>query len=109
MMTRQHFEKVASLLKEFRDEIPQTTFEEIVMEFGDLFLAENERFNDAKFQEACGITWPTFVRLQDTLPPERGVLNIVRKGYYDLHEARGYPQAMHTMWISSVTNTTKKV
>ena len=64
MMTRQHFEKVASLLKEFKDEIPQTTFEEIVMEFGDLFLAENERFNDAKFQEACGITWPTFVRLQ---------------------------------------------
>jgi len=63
MMTRQHFEKVASLLKEFRDEIPQTTFEEIVMEFGDLFLAENERFDDAKFQAACGITWPTFVRL----------------------------------------------
>ncbi len=39
MMTRQHFEKVASLLKEFKDEIPQTTFEEIVMEFGDLFLS----------------------------------------------------------------------
>jgi hypothetical protein len=56
MMTRQHFEKVASLLKQFKDEIPQTTFEEIVMEFGDLFLAENERFDDAKFQEACGIT-----------------------------------------------------
>jgi hypothetical protein len=63
MMTRQHFEKVASLLKQFRDEIPQTTFEEIVLEFGDLFLAENERFDDAKFQAACGITWPTFVRL----------------------------------------------
>lgn len=68
MMTRQHFEKVASLLKEFRDEIPQTTFEEIVMEFGDMFLAENERFDDARFQEACGITWPTFVRLWHARP-----------------------------------------
>ncbi len=29
MMTRHHFEKVASLLKEFKDEIPQTTYEEI--------------------------------------------------------------------------------
>ena len=61
--SRQHFEQVAKILKQFQDEIPQTTFEEIVMEFGDLFLAENERFDDAKFQEACGITWPTFVRL----------------------------------------------
>jgi hypothetical protein len=33
------------------------------MEFGDVFLAYNERFDDAKFQAACGITWPTFVRL----------------------------------------------
>jgi hypothetical protein len=61
--TRQHFEQVAKILNQFKDELPQTTFEEIVMEFGDLFLANNERFNDAKFQAACGITWPTFVRL----------------------------------------------
>jgi hypothetical protein len=54
---------VAKILNQFVDEIPQTTFEEIVMEFGDLFLAYNERFDDAKFQSACGITWPTFVRL----------------------------------------------
>ena len=101
MMTRQHFEKVASLLKEFKDEIPQTTFEEIVMEFGDLFLAENERFNDAKFQEACGITWPTFVRLQDTLPPERGVLTVVRKAQAMISEgsgeSTGYPQVCITL------------
>jgi hypothetical protein len=54
---------VAKILNQFVDEIPQTTFEEIVMEFGNLFLAYNERFDDAKFQAACGITWPTFVRL----------------------------------------------
>jgi hypothetical protein len=61
--SKQHFEQVAKILNQFVDEIPQTTFEEIVMEFGDLFLAYNERFDDAKFQTACGITWPTFVRL----------------------------------------------
>jgi hypothetical protein len=61
--SKQHFEQVAKILNQFVDEIPQTTFEEIVMEFGDLFLAYNERFDDAKFQEACGITWRTFVRL----------------------------------------------
>ena len=62
--TRQHFEHVAKILKQFQDEIPQTTFEEIVMEFGDLFLAYNENFSDIRFQEACGINWRTFVRLQ---------------------------------------------
>jgi hypothetical protein len=61
--SKQHFEQVAKILNQFVDELPQTTFEEIVMEFGDLFLAYNERFDDAKFQAACGITWPTFVRL----------------------------------------------
>jgi hypothetical protein len=61
--SKQHFEQVAKILNQFKDELPQTTFEEIVMEFGDLFMSYNERFNDAKFQEACGITWPTFVRL----------------------------------------------
>jgi hypothetical protein len=54
---------VAKILKQFQDEIPQTTFEEIVMEFGDLFLAYNENFSDIRFQEACGINWRTFVRL----------------------------------------------
>ena len=61
--TRQHFEQVAKILKQFQDEIPQTTFEEIVMEFGDLFMAYNENFSDIRFQEACGINWRTFVRL----------------------------------------------
>ena len=61
--SKQHFEQVAKILNQFKDEVSQTTFEEIVMEFGDLFMAYNDRFDDAKFQAACGITWPTFVRL----------------------------------------------
>ncbi len=49
--------------KNYKKRVDKAPIEEIVMEFGDLFLAENERFDDAKFQAACGITWPTFVRL----------------------------------------------
>jgi hypothetical protein len=61
--TRQHFEHVAKILSQFKDELPQTTYEEIVMEFGELFMAYNENFSDIRFQEACGINWRTFVRL----------------------------------------------
>ena len=52
-MTRKDYVSTAEILKQFKDEIPETTFEDLVFEFGDFFSADNSRFNFRKFEEAC--------------------------------------------------------
>ena len=54
-MTRKDYIKTANILKSFVDEIPQTTYEDLVNEFAELFKSDNDNFDFARFEKACGI------------------------------------------------------
>ena len=51
--TRKAFVSVSNILNQFAHEIDETTFSDLVDEFGDLFIADNPNFDFAKFREAC--------------------------------------------------------
>lgn len=55
MMTRKDYIKTAEILKGFVDEIHPQVFEDIVEEFAQFFLSDNDRFDKAKFEKACGV------------------------------------------------------
>ena len=54
-MTRKSYIQTANILKEFIDEIPQTTYEDLVDQFCQWFKSDNENFDYARFETACGI------------------------------------------------------
>ena len=54
-MTRKDYIQTANILKSFVDEIPQTTYEDLVNEFAEWFKADNDNFDFARFEKACGI------------------------------------------------------
>ena len=54
-MTRKSYIKTANILKEFIDEIPQTTYEDLIDQFCQWFKSDNENFDYARFEKACGI------------------------------------------------------
>ena len=54
-MTRKDYIQTANILKEFIDEIPQTTYEDMVDHFCQWFKSDNENFDYARFEKACGI------------------------------------------------------
>ena len=51
--SRTHFRQIASVISQFADEIPQTTLEDMIGEFSDLFRAYNDNFDEEKFAQAC--------------------------------------------------------
>lgn len=54
MMTRKDYVKTASILNEFKDIIQDAiTFADLVDEFSLMFEIDNERFDSARFAEAC--------------------------------------------------------
>ena len=55
MMTRKDYIQTANILKEFIDEIPQTTYEDMVDHFCQWFKSDNANFDYARFEKACGI------------------------------------------------------
>jgi len=55
-MTRKHFQAVADLLAGLREYVSADTFGELVEGFGDLFSADNPRFDFDKFALACGLS-----------------------------------------------------
>ena len=55
MMTRKDYVKTSNILKGFANEIYPQVFEDLVEEFAQYFQADNERFDKAKFEKACGI------------------------------------------------------
>jgi hypothetical protein len=55
MMTRKDYIKTANILAGFVDEVPQTTYEDLVQEFSEWFKSDNENFDFARFEKACGI------------------------------------------------------
>jgi len=54
-MTRKDYIKTANILAGFVDEIPQNTYEDLVQEFAEWFKSDNENFDFARFEKACGI------------------------------------------------------
>jgi hypothetical protein len=54
-MTRKDYIQTANILKSFVDEIPQTTYEDLVDTFADWFKSDNKNFDFARFEKACGI------------------------------------------------------
>jgi hypothetical protein len=61
-MTRKDYIQTANILKSFADEIPQTTYEDLVDTFADWFKADNENFDFARFEKACGVDEIGFVK-----------------------------------------------
>jgi len=55
MMTRKDYVQTANILKGFADEIPQITYEDLVNEFAEWFKSDNDNFDFARFEKACGI------------------------------------------------------
>ena len=54
-MTRKEYIKVSNILKSFNEEIHPQVFEDLVEEFAQYFGSDNERFDKARFEKACGI------------------------------------------------------
>jgi hypothetical protein len=54
-MTRKDYIKTANILAGFVDEVPQNTYEDLVQEFAEWFKSDNENFDFARFEKACGI------------------------------------------------------
>lgn len=52
-MTRKDYVSTAEILATYANEIPQTTFEDLVADFSDMFFADNPKFSPNKFEEAC--------------------------------------------------------
>ena len=48
-----HFRQIASIISQFSDEMPQTTREDMINEFSDLFRAYNSQFDEDLFVKAC--------------------------------------------------------
>jgi hypothetical protein len=52
-MTRKTYISVSDILRSYQDEIPQTIFEDLIMDFADLFEADNDNFSLERFENAC--------------------------------------------------------
>ena len=53
-MTRKDYVSTAEILNVFaKDQMSDADFEDLVLEFSDMFTADNPRFSTVKFQEAC--------------------------------------------------------
>jgi hypothetical protein len=55
MMTRKDYIKTSNILKGFADEIHPQVFEDLVEEFAQYFQSDNDKFDKAKFETACGV------------------------------------------------------
>jgi len=54
-MTRKDYIQTANILKSFAQDIPQTIYEDLVDTFAEWFKSDNENFDFARFEKACGI------------------------------------------------------
>lgn len=53
MMTRKDYVEVAKILNKFVSDIDASDFDELVFQFSEFFLADNPRFDENKFYDAC--------------------------------------------------------
>lgn len=52
-MTRKDYVATAEILNKFSNRIESHEFNDLVFEFGEMFLADNQRFVVEKFEQAC--------------------------------------------------------
>jgi len=55
MMTRKDYIEVSNILAGFAGEMDTHLFEDLVEEFCFFFQSDNDRFDRARFEKACGI------------------------------------------------------
>ena len=55
MMTRKDYVETANILAGYSGEIHPQVFEDLVEGFAQYFQADNERFDKARFEKACGV------------------------------------------------------
>ena len=53
MMTRKDYVETAKILNQFVTEIDSKTFQDLIFEFSEWFSADNPRFDENKFWDAC--------------------------------------------------------
>ena len=53
MMTRKDYVETAKILNLFVDEMDSKTFKDLVFEFSEWFSADNPRFDENRFWDAC--------------------------------------------------------
>ena len=53
MMTRKDYVETAKILNQFVDGIDSHVFQDLVFEFSEWFFADNPRFDENKFWDAC--------------------------------------------------------
>jgi hypothetical protein len=54
MMTRKDYVSTAEILSMFaKDKMSEADYEDLVLEFADMFSADNSRFSSTKFEQAC--------------------------------------------------------
>jgi hypothetical protein len=53
MMTRKDYVETAKILNQFADSIDSHVFNDLVFEFSEWFAADNPRFDEDKFYDAC--------------------------------------------------------
>jgi hypothetical protein len=51
-MSRKDYVETASILKTYRDEIPELVFEDLVNDFSNFFSSDNKNFDSIRFEEA---------------------------------------------------------
>ena len=62
-MTRKDYIQTANILKSFAQDIPQTIYEDLVDAFADWFKSDNENFDFARFEKACGVDEIGFINV----------------------------------------------
>ena len=55
MMTRKDYIKTSNILRAFAEDIDQKVYEDMVDLFADWFSSDNENFDKARFEKACGV------------------------------------------------------
>jgi hypothetical protein len=55
VMTKKDYIKTSNILRGFSQEIHPQVFEDMVDLFCDWFQSDNENFDKAKFEKACGV------------------------------------------------------
>jgi len=57
MMTRKDYVETAKILNQFSDTIDSHVFQDLVFEFSEWFSADNPRFDETRFWDACTKTY----------------------------------------------------
>jgi hypothetical protein len=53
MMTRKDYVRTAEILGNYGDLLPASVFEDMILEFGEMFSSDNPNFDFTRFEEAC--------------------------------------------------------